>query len=66
VDIPHVLTAGRFLQHGDLVFWDVRGPDGAVAVALRHERYAKLVVGVTDPDESVPKINAAVRDLEVD
>ncbi len=66
VDVPHVLTAGRFLEHGDLVFWDVRGPEGAIAVELRHEQYAKLVIGVDDPATAVERINAAVRELNSD
>ena len=66
IDVPHVLTAGRFLQHGDLVFWDVRGPESAIAVELRHEQYAKLVIGVEDPDTAVELINAAVRELNSD
>ncbi|MBO0703227.1 MAG: hypothetical protein J2P38_09865 [Candidatus Dormibacteraeota bacterium] len=66
VDVPHVLTAGRFLQHGDLVFWDVRGPDEAIAVELRHEEYAKLVIGVEEPDAIVERINTAVRELNSD
>lgn len=66
VDVPHVLTAGRFLQHGDLVFWDVRGPEGVIAVELRHEQYSKLVIGVEDPDAAVELINLAVRELNTD
>ena len=66
VDVPHVLTAGRFLQHGDLVFWDVRGPEGAIAVDLRHEQYSKLVIGVEDPAAAVERINAAVGALNSD
>lgn len=66
VDVPHVLTAGRFLQHGDLVFWDVRGPQTAVAVELRHEQYAKLVIGVDDPHDAVDLINRAVAELNSD
>lgn len=66
VDVPHVLTAGRFLEHGDLVFWDVRGPERAVAVELRHEQYSKLVIGVEDPGFEVERINAAVRELNSD
>lgn len=66
VDLPHVLTAGRFLQDGDLVFWDVRGPERAVAVELRHEQFSKLVIGVEDPEAAVERINAAVRELNSD
>lgn len=66
VDVPHILTAGRFLQHGDLVFWDVRGPEGAIAVELRHEQYSKLVIGVEDPTAAIERINAAIRDLNSD
>lgn len=66
VGVPHVLTAGRFLEHGNLVFWDVRGPERAVAVELRHEQYSKLVIGVENPAAEVERINAAVRDLNSD
>ena len=64
VDIPHVLTAGRVLQHGDLGFWDLREGDGAVSVRLGHEQFSRLVVDVPHPEAAVARINAAVSDLE--
>jgi hypothetical protein len=62
--IPGLITAGTFIQHGELVFWDVHRPEQAVAVDLRHESCAKLVVGVDDPVATVEAIRAAVADLQ--
>ena len=65
-DIPRIVTAGTFLHHGELVFWDVRHPDSSVAIHLRHEEYAKLVVGVDEPRAAVDRIRAAVADLNAE
>jgi hypothetical protein len=62
-DIPGVVTAGSFLQHGELVFWDVHRSEKSVAIQLRHERYTSLVVGVEEPEDAVARIRAAVADL---
>ncbi|MGN6794355.1 MAG: hypothetical protein ACTHJW_18375 [Streptosporangiaceae bacterium] len=45
--IPGVISAGRFYEHGSWVFWDVHDPAKAIAIALRGNRYSKLVVEVT-------------------
>jgi len=47
--VPGVLSAGRFYQHGELVFWDVHDPTKAIAIALTDERYTRLVVQVENP-----------------
>jgi hypothetical protein len=59
-NIPGVITAGTFHQHGESVFWDVHHPERAVAISLRDESYGKLVVEVDDPDATVLAIEAAV------
>jgi hypothetical protein len=59
-NLPGVITAGTFYQHGERVFWDVRHPEKAVAIRLRDERYSRLVIEVDDPDGTVAAINAAV------
>jgi hypothetical protein len=51
--IPGVITAGTFYKHGERVFWDVHHPERAIAISLRDESYAKLVVEVEDPDAAV-------------
>ena len=60
-NIPGVIAAGTFHQHGDRVFWDVHHPEKAIAISLRDERYAKLVVEVEDPDTTIAAIETAVR-----
>ena len=59
-NLPGVITAGRFLQHGEWTFWDVHDPDKAIGIRLHDERYQRLVVGVDDPAGTVAAINAAL------
>ena len=58
--VPGVISAGRFHEHGERVFWDVHDPEKAIAIRLLDERFARLVVEVEDPDETVSRINAAL------
>ena len=60
-NVPGVITAGTFYQHGERVFWDVHHPENAIAIQLRDERYSRLVIEVADPDSTIAAINAAVR-----
>ncbi|MGA9113319.1 MAG: hypothetical protein WB802_05915 [Candidatus Dormiibacterota bacterium] len=59
-NLPGVITAGRFVQHGEWAFWDVHDPDRAIAIRLHDEHYAKLVIGVDDPSGTVSAITAAI------
>jgi hypothetical protein len=58
--IPGVISAGRFYSHGELVFWDVHEPEKAIAIALRDERYDKLVIEVDNPPQEIICIREAV------
>lgn len=58
-NIPGVITAGTFYQHGERVFWDVHNPEKTIVIALRDERYSELIVEVADPQSAVALINAA-------
>jgi hypothetical protein len=51
--IPGLLTAGTFYQHGKRIFWDVHNPDNTVVIDLHDERYNELIVEVADPDAAV-------------
>jgi len=59
-NIPGVLTAGRFYQHGKLVFWDVHDPTNTVVIDLRDERYDALIVEVADPQSIVALVQSAL------
>jgi hypothetical protein len=59
-NLPGVITAGRFVQHGEWAFWDVHNPDQAIAIRLHDEHYAKLVIGVDDPSGTVAAITTAI------
>ncbi len=59
-NVPGIITAGRFVQHGEWAFWDVYDPSNAIAIHLRDESYAKLIVGVDDPNATTEAIRAAI------
>ncbi len=61
-NIPGVLTAGTFYQHGKRVFWDVHNPENTVVIELRDERYDELIVEVADPLSTVERVRAALPD----
>ena len=59
--IPGVITAGTFYQHGRRVFYDVHDTDNTIVIALNHENYDTLVVEVADPAAEVTKIMTALK-----
>lgn len=59
-NVPGVITAGTFYQHGKRVFWDVHHPDKTIVIGLRDERYNELVVEVADPEAAVSLIQNAL------
>jgi hypothetical protein len=59
-ELPGVITAGSFIQHGEWAFWDVHDPEKAIAIRLKDEHYAKLVIGVDDPAATAREITAAI------
>ena len=58
--VPGVIAAGRFYEHGDLVFWDVHDANQAIVIDLTDERYTRLVIQVDDPAATVTRITAAL------
>lgn len=59
-NIPGVLTAGTFYQHGKRVFWDVHDPENTVVIALIDERYDELIVEVAELNAAVELVKAAL------
>jgi hypothetical protein len=59
-NVPGLITAGRFLQHGEWAFWDVHDPDMAIGIRLHDEHYAKLIVGVDNPQLTAELISNAL------
>ncbi|HVS05339.1 MAG TPA: hypothetical protein VHK65_04130 [Candidatus Dormibacteraeota bacterium] len=63
-DMPYVVMAGSFVfLDGEHAFWDVHDPDRTVVIELDHEKFAKLVLEVEDPQATAAAINAAVAGL---
>ena len=58
--LPGVITAGRAHRHGGRVFWNVSNPDRAIEIFLRGERYSRLIVDVTDPDQVIAVIHQGI------
>jgi hypothetical protein len=59
-NVPGVITAGTFYEHGKRVFWDVHNPDNTVVIELRDERYNELIVEVADPNMTAEVVRAAL------
>ncbi len=58
--IPGLITAGTFYQHGRRVFYDVHDTDNTIVIALNHEAYDHLVVEVANPQAEVEKLTSAL------
>lgn len=58
-NLPGVITAGTFYQHGNRVFWDVHHPEKTIVIELRDENYQELIVEVADPESAVEQLKAA-------
>jgi hypothetical protein len=59
-NIPGVITAGTFYDKDGCVYWDVHNPANAIAIALRDERYSKIVIEVSDPAAAIEQVRSAV------
>jgi hypothetical protein len=59
-NVPGVITAGTFYQHGERIFWDVHNPENTIVIELHDERYNELIVEVADPAAAVEKVKAAL------
>lgn len=60
-NVPGVITAGTFYQHGKRVFWDVHDPDRTIVVELVDERYDELIVEVESPASVLGQLQEALR-----
>jgi hypothetical protein len=59
--VPGVITAGTFYQHGKKVFWDVHHPENTIVLELHDERYDELIVEVADSAAALRLIQDALR-----
>jgi hypothetical protein len=58
-NLPGVITAGTFYQHGKRIFWDVHDPERTIVIELSDERYDELIVEVPDPALAVEQLRKA-------
>lgn len=59
-NVPGLITAGTFYQHGRRVFYDVHDTDNTIVIALNHEAYDQLVVEVADPQAELQKLMSGI------
>jgi hypothetical protein len=59
-NIPRGFSAGWFRRQGKNEFWVSRQKAEAVAIRLRDEKYARLVLQVEDPQAVADRVNAAI------
>jgi hypothetical protein len=59
-NLPGVLTAGTFYQHGKRVFWDVHDPEKTIVIELEDERYDELIIEVADASSAVRLLQANI------
>jgi hypothetical protein len=52
------VVAGSFKHHGEWMFWDIHDRTKAITIHVAHEKYAKLIVQVADPQAVVDAIRA--------
>ena len=60
-NLPGVITAGTFYQHGKRVFWDVHDPERTIVIELADERYDELIVEVESPATVQGQLRDALR-----
>jgi hypothetical protein len=59
-NLPGVISAGTFYQHGKTVFWDVHRGENTIILDLHDERYDELIVEVEDTGAAVRMIQDAL------
>lgn len=54
--IPGIITAGTYINHGDMIFWDVCNMDNCIIIELEDEHYKKLVIEVENVAEAIRQL----------
>ncbi len=62
-NLPGVIAAGTFYQHGKTVFWDVHHGENAIILDLHDDRYDELIVEVEDTGAAIRMIQDAAQNL---
>lgn len=59
--VPGVLSTGGLQYQDDRVYWDVHDAAKAIAIVLKDDRYARLVIEVDDPAATLAAITKALQ-----
>lgn len=60
-DIPGVIKAGTFYEHGEQVFWDVHHPEKTIVIELLDEKYKELIIEVENPESIAEMVRQSIR-----
>ena len=60
IQLPGLMTAGLFRHDGAVTWWDVRRGREAIAITLRDESLARLVVAVDDAHATIRLLERAL------
>ncbi|RUR10430.1 hypothetical protein [Legionella sp. km772] len=60
VNIPGLVTAGTFYQHGKKIFWGVKNSDKSIMIDLKDNSFTRIIIEVDNPEESIKNIKASI------
>ena len=58
--VPRLITAGSYRRNGEWTFWNLRASQQPVVITLTGERFARLVLGVTDARAVAEQVERAL------
>jgi hypothetical protein len=58
---PGSTMVGDYTEHGDRIFWDMHHPERAITLKLSHDKYAKAIVEVDDPEATLRRLQDVLR-----
>lgn len=62
INMPGFGSAETFYQQGDKIFWGVKNCEKSIMIELRNNSFAKIIVEVDNPDESIKNIQSSIVD----
>ncbi len=57
--IPGLIIAGTFFGNGKREFWDRTNKNESIEIELKNEKYTRIVVDVSNPEEMIRKLRNA-------
>ena len=58
--IPGLIAAGTYLKNGERQFVFVTRGTHPIVIALTQEKWPRIILGVSDPQDAIQRINTAI------